>query len=160
MIINKRWSLGVCWPSPHQLIDQQTEGTRKQREPGKRLVRNFYIRRFFLSTQGWGGGRGLVIKNSRVIAPPPLFLHQLCYYDGDIVCNCGDGLTMNVELMVLTMNMEARLTMVEDGDGVAEVMNVVTRRGHQPTLAPPPALSISIHRMLPSSSSRAQLWQL
>ena len=66
---------------------------------------------------------------------------------------------MNVELMVLTMNMEARLTMVEDGDGVAEVMNVVTRRGHQPTLAPPPALSISIHRMLPSSSSRAQLWQ-
>ena len=72
----------------------------------------------------------------------------------------GDGLTMNVELMVLTMNMEARLTMVEDGDGVAEVMNVVTRRGHQPTLAPPPALSISIHRMLPSSSSRAQLWQL
>ena len=64
---------------------------------------------------------------------------------------------MNVELMVLTMNMEARLTMVEDGDGVAEVMNVVTRRGHQPTLAPPPALSISIHRMLPSSSSRAQL---
>ena len=66
---------------------------------------------------------------------------------------------MNVELMVLTMNMEARLTMVEDGDGVAEVMNVVTRRGHQPTLAPPPALSISIHRMLPSSSPRAQLWQ-
>ena len=56
---------------------------------------------------------------------------------------------MNVELMVLTMNMEARPTMVEDGDGVAEVMNVVTRRGHQPTLAPPPALSISIHRMLP-----------
>ena len=69
-------------------------------------------------------------------------------------------LTMNMELMVLTMNMEARLTMVEDGDGVAEVMNVVTRRGHQPTLAPPPALSISIHRMLPSSSSRAQHWQL
>ena len=39
---------------------------------------------------------------------------------------------MNVELMVLTMNMEARPTMVEDGDGVAEVMNVVTRRATSP----------------------------